>query len=363
MGCVKLAIVTFARDSELRTIGEYALNRTAVETVTIPAKVTTIKSFAFANCLALTNVVFEVALGSEAVACDAFDDCPRFIWRSPDGFNIDTVNGVTDVVVPQDVERISVNGFKKVVLSLLQFSAGTRLKRIESCAFREAEIKSTVLLPTTVEFLGPRCFQNCKMVEFSFGDNLHLHDIPDFCFYHSSIRKITIPRSVQALGKSCFAGSDRSDRSPLKQIVFAQDCCLTSIGMECFNCSKIKNISIPKTVTSLGDNCFCNCRKLQTVVFAAESVLESIPKSCFKDCALVKVRIPQSIGILGEGAFDRCFSLREVEFAPDSKLREIQYGCFRGCPITNIRVDPIVDIYDEAFDDEHAVNRDSKANQ
>ena len=61
----------------------------------------------------------------------------------------------------------------------------------------------------------------------------------DYCFsFCSGLTSITIPSSVTSLGEDCFS-----------------------------NCSGLTSITIPSSVTSLGWDCFEDCQKLETVIF------------------------------------------------------------------------------------------------
>lgn len=69
----------------------------------------------------------------------------------------------------------------------------------------------------------------------------------------SSLTSITIPNSVTTLGDRCFNGC-----SSLTSIEIPES--VTSLGDLCFSgCGSLTNITLPKSVTSLDDECFSHC--------------------------------------------------------------------------------------------------------
>ena len=72
---------------------------------------------------------------------------------------------------------------------------------------------------------------------------------------------ITIPSSVTSLGNNCFESC-----SGLTSITILSS--VTSFGSGCFSsCSGLTSITIPSSVTSLGSSCFSYCPKLEKATF------------------------------------------------------------------------------------------------
>lgn len=84
----------------------------------------------------------------------------------------------------------------------------------------------------------------------------------------------------------------------------------TKIGIGAFqDCTLLKSIAIPSTVTSVGESAFENCISLQNATCEAESC--SFGGQCFKDCVSLKeFTFPKSayLGVPG-GIFENCASL------------------------------------------------------
>ena len=70
---------------------------------------------------------------------------------------------------------------------------------------------------------------------------------------------------------------------------------LERIGVECFACSGVEEVSIPDGVRELCDRCFCECESLRRVNFGSSSSLERIgfqafPRSVSYMCDPVSVK-------------------------------------------------------------------------
>ena len=78
--------------------------------------------------------------------------------------------------------------------------------------------------------------------------------------------------------------------------------------------SRVKNISIPKTVTTIGKNAFSEANKLETITFAEGSQLTSIGVHAFDTCSALKsITLPDGFKTIGEAAFADCKALKTVE--------------------------------------------------
>jgi hypothetical protein len=122
------------------------------------------------------------------------------------------------------------------------------------------------------------------------------------------------------------------------------------------NGSKVKAVFIPPTVTSIGDDCFCNYAFLEIIFLGENSQLTHIGKSAFSGCTclqkltfphnlqtiehcafmncatLESIIIPKSVQNIGTIAFAKCTNLQRVIFEDDSAVKTIQQGTFAMCP-------------------------------
>ena len=129
---------------------------------------------------------------------------------------------------------------------------------------------------------------------------------------------ITIPSSVTSLGDYCFCFC-----TGLTSITIPSS--VTSLGDYCFqNCSGLTSIIIPSSVTSLGESCFENCSGLTSITIP--SSVTSLEYSCFYGCSsLTSIIIPSSVTSLGNSCFNGCPKLEKVTF--HGKLPKYIIGC------------------------------------
>ena len=81
---------------------------------------------------------------------------------------------------------------------------------------------------------------------------------------------------------------------------------VASLVASCFkDCSGLTSITIPSSVTSLGDYCFSNCSGLTSITIP--SSVTSLGASCFEWCSgLTSITLPSSVTSLGASCFWGC---------------------------------------------------------
>ena len=176
----------------------------------------------------------------------------------------------------------------------------------------------------------------------------------------SKLTSITIPNSVTSIGESAFSGC-----SGLTSVIFNAENCndlsegwpsdnLTSftIGDKvqripaslCYGLSKLKSISIPNSVTSIGDFAFYYCYRLTSITIP--NSVTSIGGGAFFFCSGLKsITIPNSVTSIGGRAFYLCDGLTSITI-PNS-VTSIGVGAFYECRgLTTIVVESGNTVYD-----------------
>lgn len=140
-------------------------------------------------------------------------------------------------------------------------------------------------------------------------------EIRDNAFYQcTSLRSISLPDSVTVLGHHCFYAC-----SSLESIVLPPG--TKEIGMGCFcGCTSLSAVSLPQALSVLPDSCFRACTSLSDIVMPPDIV--TIEKFCFSGCTGLKyVSLNSGLESIGEYAFYMCPSLESI-YIPET-VREI----------------------------------------
>ena len=96
--------------------------------------------------------------------------------------------------------------------------------------------------------------------------------------------------------------------------------------------SKVKSVTIPKSVISIGYEAFYNCTALQSVTFENDSRLITIGSSAFYGCSSLKtITLPKGLTALPYNLFYRAYALENVFFEEGSRLTAIYSGAFSNC--------------------------------
>ena len=158
--------------------------------------------------------------------------------------------------------------------------------------------------------------------EYSFSGYLSAAQSHEPYQFGRNIRSVTIPQSVTSIGDSAFAGCHNLDSVTIKDAA-------TSIGSWAFDeCYKLTTLSLGKNITTIGDYAFLDCHTLDNVTIP-DSVT-SIGKSAFYRCyALTTLSLGENIEKIGSYAFAECKHLTNVTIP--EKVETIEPYTFGWC--------------------------------
>ena len=214
------------------------------------------------------------------------------------------------------------------------------IERLSTQAFMGCTALTTVKLPETLTVIGQNCFWGCTSLE---SVTLHegLVSIGAHAFYNCQmLSDITLPKSLTTLEYSAFTYctslksvtlSDNitviaervfSDCSSLESVTLGSK--VTSIEYAAFNGTAITEITLPDTLTVIGNSAFSWCTAL-TAVSIPDSV-KSIGRTAFYQCsALTVVEIGTGVETVAAQAFDSCTILNSVNITDIDKWYLINF--------------------------------------
>lgn len=139
-------------------------------------------------------------------------------------------------------------------------------------------------------------------------------------FMDSPLSSITLPKNLTSIGNNAFNGC-----SGLRDISIPSG--VTSIGDGAFKGCGLKEFTLPKQVTEITDEMFCNC-SLQHIYL--HDGLKSIGNYAFANSALTEITIPNSVMYIGENCFSGSYCLEEAVISSDY-IAEIPNEAFADC--------------------------------
>ena len=172
----------------------------------------------------------------------------------------------------------------------------------------------------------------------------------DGAFYYNDTKEvltaITLPESLTALGDDAFRGC-----TGLTAVNFDGTPALMTINKRAFKgCSVLAAIAIPASVETIADGAFSGCSQLASVTFPGTSALTTIGTTAFSNCvSLTTITLPESVTTIGEVQIvgEKTYYNGSVfsgagltSFVVPKNLTTIYGGGhFRNCPITTLTVD------------------------
>lgn len=157
------------------------------------------------------------------------------------------------------------------------------------------------------------------------------HRIDDDVFSDCPYESISLPDSVTELGNCLFENS-----KVLQKVKLPSG--LTELPPYLFSgCSALTKVNMPSAVSSFPEGLFKNCESLPEIPFRAGITV--LPESVFEGCSSIKsLVIPPTVRRIESRAAAGCTSLESIVFP--SSIEYLAPDAFEGCTsIRNIRVD------------------------
>jgi len=358
------------------SIDNYAFyENQSLKEITIPDSVTSIGTYAFSDCYDLEKVTLSAGLdkidqytfawcerlkeiaipeGVTSIADDAFYSSESLQKvELPDSL-VSIGNyafewcDLRELTVPDSVIRIGDSAFaynddlKKATLP-------KDLAAIPSCLFEGCEALTEVVMPEKLTYIGSSAFSGCDLAEALIPDTVT--SVGSYAFENNKrITKAKYPANITAIPNGLYRGCNLSDQAIPKTVTsigewaFAYNKSLTKAvftdGMTTVpegiyaGCTGITSVTIPDTVTSIGDSAFEGTGITEIVI--PDSVT-TMGDYAFCGCEkLTKVKLPAGLTVIPYNAFAWCDNLTEIDI-PET-VTTIGYYAFEGTGIKNVEL-------------------------
>ncbi len=347
---------------------------TSLTSITIPNSITKIEDSAFLNCTNLISATF----GNNVTSVEdrAFNGCRNLnaiyitdiaAWCNIDfeSYNANPLYNarnlylndelVTDLVIPETVTEIKDYSFYNCS-GLASATFGNSVTNIGKFAFCSCTELSTITLGNNVTYIENSAFKNCTSLTSVIIPNSVTH-IENYAFDNcTSLASVSISDSIINIGRDAFRDTPWYNNFPDGIIYF--DSLLyeyrgempagtnitikegtKTINLGAFSGYKnLASITIPESVTNIGESVFENCTGLTTVNFNAANCtkmgdflfpvfegcanltiinigenVETIPHFAFYNCTGLKtISIPNGVTSIGGSAFSGCTGLTTI---------------------------------------------------
>ena len=160
------------------------------------------------------------------------------------------------------------------------------------------------------------------------GHMFRVTEIGGAAFFEKKVKSVTLPMGLKSIGVNAFMSSTISEINIPATV--------TNIGKRAFsNIPALKTISVPNSVKTIGHSCFVACTGLTEVKLPAR--LEKLENSMFWGCrSLTKVTLPQNIDKIDTGTFEDCKALAHINL-PQS-VTTIGQNAFKNTALTEVPV-------------------------
>ena len=276
--------------------------------IALPDREITIGEYAFANDGYLSSIELG---GTKTIGAHAFE-MAGFL----DG-------GDVTLHLTASVETIGESAFEgyssyysgSFGISIVTMDADSRLKTIGASAFAQSQITS-FRIPATVGSIGARAFYGCEnLTEITFddgptpltiGDPSGSTDTDDSSSYSvfggTEIKEFNLPARLEVIGNLAFADMGGYSDSDI-MVNFAAQSKLESIGAGAFYSSALSEITIPASVTTIGESAF-NSSNATAISFATGGTADlEIGAKAFVGAGIVTLTLPARLTSLGANAF------------------------------------------------------------
>ena len=249
------------------------------------------------------------------------------------------MNKLTSVILPNSVTSIGVLSFG-LCSGLTSVSIPNNVTSIGNSAFQSCSGLTSATISASVNAIGDWAFYYCTNITnfIVSDDNATFTDLDGVVFNKNMTQLVlcpnaksgsyTIPSGVLSIRDGAFSICSRLTSVTIPNSV-------TSIGNSAFLSCGLTSLTIPNSVTYIGNSAFRSCTGLTSVVIS--NSITSINDFTFYGCVgLTSVNIPNGVTYIGNSAFREC---RLTSVVIPNSVTYIAYSAFCSCTeLTDITI-------------------------
>lgn len=242
----------------------------------------------------------------------------------------------TDADIDASKLAVDIKGYRNNYVKGTDFN----VTALNASAFQGNQSINKISILENISEIPSYAFQNCSSLRYlEFYGNIS--NIPSYmCDGCNKLESILITNSITSVGNSAFYNCTSLHHFDLPNT-------LISIGSKAFYNCGLYNIIIPKSVTSLINDSFGNCKEVISVSVEAENSIYDSRDNCnaiiytATDTLFTGFNIstiPSTIKIIGQYAFNGNLALTEIHIP--SSITTIDSYAFNGCTnLQNVTID------------------------
>ena len=292
-----------------------------LEILNIPSSVKIISANTFANCSALETVTCadkemftDTGIAETTEILTAGTDFASFTLENEVLYGVDSNRKQTLINVGTDYQG---------ELSVMENTTVLYKEALKNCT----GITDLTFADNSLEKIGDGCFQGCTQFdELDFSGYSQLSVIGGSAFEEcTGLHKISLPETVTEIGDATFKNCTSLENLAASGI--------QEIGNAAFyNCSSIADAAFLTGVKVLGEEAFYGCRTFTKIELP--ETLTQMGESCFENCvALKKIMINGTISGISRYCFYGCRDLKEITFGDTASgsIRVVGVEAFGQC--------------------------------
>jgi len=276
--------VEFEEGSICQIIDAYAFyNSMELENINLSDTIELIGAGAFKGCSSLEEIILPETL--ETIGESVFNDCiglKSIIMKdnivSVGDYAFSNCTSLVNVRLSGNLELIGYDAFSNCS-SLTAIELPTTLKTIENRAFADCSSLTNITIPESIDKLGGEILINCINLEWlQFNAKSATASTIMYNTIESSANtRVVFGKEVVMIPDNLFKLDDTRYYSNIISVEFEEGSNCQTIGSYAFYCCKsIKSITIPESVTNIGDDAFTNCSGLNLVYVDSTQITSQI---------------------------------------------------------------------------------------